>query len=491
MLYIAIDGVPPRSKIEQQRARRFGNTRSDTSEGAIDTNMITPGTPFMYALCNAITRHIETQPLYARLHVIFSSANVPMEGEHKIFNYIRQHHDALAECQLVIYGLDADLIMLSIASHMPNIYLLREKTEYGTYSDTLIFEGHEFLYLDVDLVKECIIREFEHHIGDIEPRTAYRTLDDYVFLCFLLGNDFIAKIPWLTIKNGGHDILLAAYAQMYNMHYIYLFEGQYAKTNTLAFYYLIEILNSMEDAEMRELHRKRVYARPNMSRVSNEIERRQQLEQQAPLLHLNVEFSIGYQYPRWQDRYMLVCFHQKATTCNIDNIVMQYLESLVWTARYYYQYPDVGVPSWSWFYPHHYAPSVRDIFAFQQMMEKTHSLNGIERTQEPWKYSHLNNNMNNIAFKKHKPVKHAELLLMVLPPSSHSAAGIAEYAKSPRLSRYFPETYSISYPFHTFTWECHPIMPIIDYADIKKCISDKIAQPSDKIVEKRPAPQPQ
>jgi 5'-3' exoribonuclease 1 len=475
-LYIGIDGVPPRSKIEQQRTRRFNNVNSNTprdppstaTTSSIDTNMITPGTAFMTNLCNRIKLHVIEEPLYSTINVIFSGVDVPLEGEHKIFKYIREHaveYNTQTD-QIIIYGLDADLIMLSIAAHVPNIYLLREKTEYGQYA--MVFEGHEFLYLDIDLLKECIIQEFECHLGDIQPQEIIQFLDDYVFICFLLGNDFVPKVPWLSIKNGGHEILMTAYSQMYNMHYLHIFDGQYAKVNHKAFYYLIEILQNMEDTEMIELYKRRMRAKPDMRRVTNEEERQKQLAAQMPLLHLDVELGIQYDRPYWRNQYYPTCFHQRPTKANIENIVIQYLESLIWTARYYYK----DIPSWSWFYPFHYAPSFRDTFTFLKLMEETHSLNGIAKSS--WYWTILGNNINNIAFDKHKPIKPLELLLMVLPVKSsiHLPAGIQNiltpHITVPELIKYFPNKYDVSVAFHTFTWECRPLIPVIDYNDIRE-----------------------
>ena len=45
------------------------------------------------------------------------------EGEHKILQYIKMHELENS----VIYGLDADLIMLSIVSRIKNIYLFKRK----------------------------------------------------------------------------------------------------------------------------------------------------------------------------------------------------------------------------------------------------------------------------------------------------------------------------------------------------------------------------
>ena len=53
------------------------------------------------------------------------------EGEHKIFQYIRDNQEKHSK-ETVVYGLDADLIMLSI-NHLrfcPNIYLYRETPHF-------------------------------------------------------------------------------------------------------------------------------------------------------------------------------------------------------------------------------------------------------------------------------------------------------------------------------------------------------------------------
>ncbi|ETW84271.1 hypothetical protein HETIRDRAFT_425699 [Heterobasidion irregulare TC 32-1] len=158
LLVMAIDGVAPRAKMNQQRSRRFrsaqeakekeearreslalweamGKTVSEEERNkkAWDSNAITPGTPFMDLLTSSlrywVVQKANTDPGWKQLEVIISDASVPGEGEHKIMDYVRRQrsnpgHDP--NTQHVIYGLDADLIMLALATHEPHFKVLRE-----------------------------------------------------------------------------------------------------------------------------------------------------------------------------------------------------------------------------------------------------------------------------------------------------------------------------------------------------------------------------
>ena len=131
-----------------------------------DTNAITTGTYFMKKINNSIREWIKDQNNYK---IIFSDSNERGEGEHKILQYIKENNIKTS----VIYGLDADLIMLSMVSGKENIYLLRERTEYNIENTE-----NEYIYLIIDELKKFLIRE----IGVKAPKQIL--INDYIFICF-------------------------------------------------------------------------------------------------------------------------------------------------------------------------------------------------------------------------------------------------------------------------------------------------------------------
>ena len=133
-LMIAFDGVAPVAKLEQQRSRRFKSLYQNSLSRSIyktttpdpwNTTAITPGTVFMKMLDEKVTKAFSEPSLYNVKNIIVSGSNIHGEGEHKIFQYIRDYPTYHNDYNTIIYGLDADLIMLSI-NHLPitrNIYL--------------------------------------------------------------------------------------------------------------------------------------------------------------------------------------------------------------------------------------------------------------------------------------------------------------------------------------------------------------------------------
>ena len=182
VFYMAIDGVAPRAKMNQQRARRFRtafeaeeNMKNAIEKGLeipkddpFDSNAITPGTEFMAKLTDNlkyfIHKKISEDSRWANVKIILSGHEVPGEGEHKIMEYIRTmknqpNHDP--NSRHCIYGLDADLIMLGLVSHYPHFALLREEVTFGPRGQKQSNEltDQNFYLLHLSLLREYLSLE--------------------------------------------------------------------------------------------------------------------------------------------------------------------------------------------------------------------------------------------------------------------------------------------------------------------------------------------
>ena len=98
VFFIAIDGVAPRAKMNQQRGRRFKSAKAAAEQEAaavkrgeklpdtdrFDSNCITPGTEFMARLDNVLNHFIQykvsSDPNWQSVTVYYSSHSVPGEG---------------------------------------------------------------------------------------------------------------------------------------------------------------------------------------------------------------------------------------------------------------------------------------------------------------------------------------------------------------------------------------------------------------------------
>ena len=147
---------------------------------------------------------------------MLSDANAPGEGEHKIMEYIREQrgrpgwHPNLTH---VVSGLDADLIHLALATHEPHFHILREVVFGPSAGDAP--EGGAKPKVPYQYLKISILRDYlELEFNDVQLPFHFdkeRIYDDFVFLCFFVGNDFLPHSPTLEIREGGIDLLMTIY----------------------------------------------------------------------------------------------------------------------------------------------------------------------------------------------------------------------------------------------------------------------------------------
>ena len=484
-IYIAIDGCPPFAKVIQQKDRRhhsvckknrankinqtFGSEIDKTSiNNDIDTNIFTPGTRFMYDLSDAIKESISNAASFKNKTIIFSDSSIPSEGEHKILHHLKlASHLAIdgnekerqlygTEHNTIIYGLDGDLIFLSTILKLPNTYLFREANEYGNLASS--HEGKKFLFMDISVLSDTLIESFKKYNPTIDKIYKNRFIDDYVFLCMLLGNDFMPKNHWYSIYEDGLEKMLSCYFQIYNHQEKFLVDSNSLQINTEMLADIWFLIKEKEQTSIVKLFEKRKKAKIYIKSEMSERERQQMLTDFYPLQHLYIEQEIEPTKPNWQSRYYKICFNMEKSPENISMICQSYLKTLVWNFLYYFD----DCPSWDWYYPYAYSPTFSDVY------------------EELLKHKNINitsSSSNKIFhFKKSEPIEQQTLLFTVIPIASRSliVKDATKKLLEPKcpMNIYFPRKYSLNVAFHRYYHECTPIIFRMDMDKVKKFMKE-------------------
>jgi 5'-3' exonuclease len=639
LFYVAIDGVAPRAKMQQQRKRRFKSVQdaiytkrlmekhgilptstvitcndpgsqyrpdpiaddlglgiADLSSGELeaeccpnlvltkeqqewDYNMISPGTVFMELLSKRIKEYLSKKNTTnekcqgPKCKIIFSDSSVPGEGEHKIMQYIREE-TGFADKNM-IYGLDSDLIFLSLINFRPGTSLLREQVEFGDKfkvsqlintiktKGAIPIEGEQSSKLDakpvgwavlsVDALREIFLKIFNPYLSirDLENFNIFGTklLDecmnqfykedsfpdyvelmmreqfyhepdiegkniiiDYIFISFMLGNDFLPPIVSLQIKEGGLDHLIRAYkitlitmrqnlilletgsASTNKSNSINHFQqAQHFRINLPFFIRLLEICTSFETVILKQSSRNKHFRISNFKKSKRWLSAGAYEKDMLDLDYVEdkVDDYIRLGEPGWRSRYYDVHFHLKdrneyESRKYIMGICEHYMRGMIWTLQYYL----TGKPDWTWEYPFHSAPTVQDFLDYvkspsnnmyriyrelavaggnnksidPQTERKGQTVPQSERVTRPDRVTRTETVT--------RPVAPLEQLMCILPPaSSHLLpTPIQEIMKSERLGVYYPQDFALDVFGCRFRWEAHPLLPTIPASEVSAAV---------------------
>lgn len=233
-IYIAIDGVAPRAKMNNQRQRRYHSARANkslndfltdelqTDPGVVSfkNNSISPGTDFMMDLIDHVKffvqRKIHEDDNWKGIEVIFSGGDIPGEGEHKIMDWLRgwkQSPDYDINESHCIYSNDADLIFLGLSLHLPKMLILREVHKFSdnpvNSATKRTSEEPQIELLFINLLREYMELEYNkdkdryNHQFDIE-----RVIDDFILIAYFIGNDFLHQLYCMSTKKGNFDEMI-------------------------------------------------------------------------------------------------------------------------------------------------------------------------------------------------------------------------------------------------------------------------------------------
>lgn len=329
-LVLAIDGVAPASKINQQRQRRFRSSLTPSQPGTFNPIAITPGTVFMDSLSQYIDWYIKKRvsesEMWQKIKVVFSSEKQPGEGEHKLVEYIRRY--GLPEETFCINALDADLVMLSLATFKPNFYLLREEQYSRDFDYSYVSIGE----LRSELEKALFWEGSEKN----------SLIKDFILVCFLCGNDFLPNIPSISILENGLDTMI----NLYKNNGKHLVDG----TNKIilpAFKNFLERLGSCEEGMLiqRVINKANYIPDPLLDKYASVTyisEADDETSDAKPIVNFDLG---GYKAEYYKTKGVV------PRSCD------DYITGCQWVFTYYLD----GVQNWTWLYPYNYAPFSGDI----------------------------------------------------------------------------------------------------------------------------------
>uniref|UniRef100_A0A915PML3 5'-3' exoribonuclease 1 n=1 Tax=Setaria digitata TaxID=48799 RepID=A0A915PML3_9BILA len=555
LFFLAVDGVAPRAKMNQQRARRFmsaKNTREALkkakkkgieipNEKPFDSNCITPGTHFMARLHEHLQYFLQmkitTDSCWQGLRIYLSGHNCPGEGEHKIMDFIRSERsrsDYDANTRHCLYGLDADLIMLGMCSHEPHFALLREEVKFGRPKNRSGkhrsgVEGITFHLLHLSLLREYLSWEFH----SLKEKLSFdynleSIIDDWVLMGFLVGNDFIPHLPHVHIHEDALPLLYATYnevlpqldgyineAGVLNLKRFEIFLKSFAKNDKKNFIeqmddeaYLASKrtaipwrgITSQNDEENcdKDLRSFAVSKIENNEITGNDAHKgafdsdsdtsdnctddpkiltatkalchgyfglNKDSDDDLPDVLLDNESYENDCNLSWnsvvsrafrnhkRDYYNDKMMYKNISKEELREQAEGYIRAIQWNLHYYYH----GCCSWSWFYPHHYAPYISDISDFTEM------------------------EMN---FDLNEPFKPFEQLLAVLPSASADCLPppyqeLMLDPKSPIID-FYPEEFDTDLNGKKNDWEAVVLIPFIKEDRLLQAMATKKALLNDE-----------
>jgi 5'-3' exonuclease len=298
-IIIAMDGLVPYGKIVQQRYRRM----CIKDQGIFDRNQISPDTPYMRELEKAVKLNFP--------YALVSGTNLEGEGEHKLILELRK----LPESQrrtICIYGLDADLILISLQHHKLSssngMWLLRESAEFNDPQ----LKHAEFASLSIWKLLKQLPMDIEQYIC-------------LSMLCF--GNDFMPNLGMFSLREDGYSRALEMYQK----------SGK----------------PDLKTPEGRT-HFMKIASSEEYSVLEKRIHLRKRPEEKA---------IFGKSSELISQKYNL---HVLDGVVDTRPVVEAYWKTFHWTLEYFQKSQPTN---WFWVYPYADAPLVSDIVKYRETTE--------------------------------------------------------------------------------------------------------------------------
>jgi 5'-3' exonuclease len=340
--------------------------------------------------------------------------------------------------------------------------------------------------------------------------------EDFALLCVLLGNDFVPRLPCLSIGEGGIEMLLelrrAALADSHGSAKLAVTSaaniaspGAECIHNNVKHTNKNIVCTTADDPEGTVLLQPLLAIMENLALREDglmvEAEARHKAESQRARDHHRHHQHHGRQggdggdsmplltpfpdvvqchLPGWRPRYHR---HVLAVTSSsvgggrvLDEVCRCYLQGWVWSFRYTHQ----RCLSFSWYYPLTAAPTATDMFnhmSFRHANDATTAdiesalLKQVGALSAATTASSTSATMRRLQCLQ---------LMMVLPPQSsrllepyrcHSPASRLMHDVTRGFAHLYPSSFTLNTYLKHVAWECHPILPQIDMEALAEALA--------------------
>lgn len=449
-IFIAIDGVAPVGKIVQQRQRRYkylfdSNFKDELSDlSKTETSFVnnisepnipirsielTPGTNLMEIIHLAIVEYVKNYK-NKNIKIMYSSYHSEGEGEHKILQYIKKNISN--DKTIVIYGLDADLMFLSLSIGRDyDIYIMRE---------TQIFNNEEIDLTDILTYNYIDVSKLHTLIENIGIST-----NDFILLCFLIGNDFLPRLITIDVKKRGLDKIIETFLKTFSSQLLRIdikSESILVKESFIDGKKKIGINHNSLLYYFRKLNWTEKYIWQNINKKkSDNIDYTKLMNNFINGKNENIDFIDKVQFisrEQFYDHYLGISSIGVIDE-NINKIVYNYILGIEWCLQYYLN----KCASWSWGYNFMIAPLIEDIINFYPRQ---------------------------IIIKKTKrELKPVEQLLIAIPSETYKFVVekniIENFKNNIEIGYMMPTSFDIDVNKESVYWKCSVKIPPVEYYD--------------------------
>lgn len=449
VLYIAIDGPAPRAKQNQQRERRFiaaqlRKIEEDLSgTDKFDSTSISPGTEFMHELSKymywKIRWYMQHHVDWQNVEVIYSPPTVPGEGEHKVMGFIRSlpqyEKDNATHC---MFGPDGDLMMLTLSAHVKHIHLFREDQFEPGYVDLV----------NISMIRRGLCNELNQH-SEVKRglRTEHDVSNDFVFIGFFVGNDFLPKIKMFYRLADGLKKMFEIYSET-EIQCQTLNEECYLTTKgRLNIEALRRFVGRLSDFEEDYLAKQAIVTSPDPRFVDHTLLEHSTVSYTGDESIITQIDMVAYRPAYYK--------HAGVDITDVNKMCESYLHNLVWVYKYYTD----ALPSWGDAYEYHYAPLMMDFSKYINNL----SQDDVDRIS---------------SFDIQRPALPFEQLLSILSPNSAKLlpkdySELMTNPESPLVKAgYYPLTFDIDYEGKTKEFQGVAKLPFVDFEKVAKAYKE-------------------